>query len=204
MGISERREREKQEMRDRIIAASMKMFVEEGYEKTSIRNIAEQIEYSPATIYLYYKDKDELLYDVQGQAFEKLLQEFKKHITSKNPFKRLEQLCETYVRFGLEQQELYALMFIIRAPMNVIHEEEQWANGESAFDFLVDCVKGCIDKGLLRYKDIATATLSIWAMGHGLVSLNVCYRYNVMKLGEEEMGPIIQSAIKDFLNLIKT
>lgn len=204
MGISERREREKQEMRDRIIAASMKMFVEEGYEKTSIRNIAEKIEYSPATIYLYYKDKDELLYDVQGQAFEKLLQEFKEHITSKNPFKRLEQLCETYVRFGLEHQELYALMFIIRAPMNVIDEKEQWANGESAFDFLVDCVKECIDKGLLRYTDIAAATLSIWAMGHGLVSLNVCYRYKVMKLGEEEMGPIIQSAIKDFLNLIKT
>ena len=94
-------------------------------------------------------------------------------------------------------------MFIIRAPMNVIDEEEQWTNGESAFDFLVDCVKECIDKGLLRYKDVATATLSIWGMGHGLVSLNVCCRYKVMQLGEEEMGPVIQNAIKEYLKLIK-
>jgi AcrR family transcriptional regulator len=50
MGISERKERERQEMRERIIEASMKMFIEEGYEKTSIRNIAEKIEYSPATL----------------------------------------------------------------------------------------------------------------------------------------------------------
>jgi AcrR family transcriptional regulator len=203
MGISERKEREKQEMRDRIIAASMKMFVEQGYEKTSIRNIAEKIEYSPATIYLYYKDKDELLYDVQGLAFEKLLEAFQKQAVSKSPMKRLEQICETYVNFGLEHEELYALMFIIRAPMNTIEEEESWSNGESAFDFFADCVKECIDKGLIRYKDVATAMLSIWGMGHGLVSLDVCYRYKIMHLGDQEMGPVIQNAIREFLKMIK-
>ena len=72
MGILERKERDRVEMRERIINVAIEMFVKEGYEKTSIRNIAEKIEYSPATIYLYYKDKDELLYDVQAQAFEKL------------------------------------------------------------------------------------------------------------------------------------
>jgi AcrR family transcriptional regulator len=100
MGITERKEREKTEMRQRIIDASIEMFLQEGYEKTSIRNIAEKIEYSPATIYLYYKDKDELLYDVQGQAFEKLYQAFKANAKSKDPMKRLEQIMLTYVRFG--------------------------------------------------------------------------------------------------------
>jgi AcrR family transcriptional regulator len=76
MGILERKERDRVEMRERIIDVAIEMFVQEGYEKTSIRNIAEKIEYSPATIYLYYKDKDELLYDVQAQAFEKLDQIF--------------------------------------------------------------------------------------------------------------------------------
>jgi AcrR family transcriptional regulator len=53
MGISDRKEREKQEMKQLIIDAAMRMFVEDGYEKTSIRNIADKIEYSPGTIYLY-------------------------------------------------------------------------------------------------------------------------------------------------------
>ena len=93
MGIAERKERDRVEMRQRIIDAAIQMFLEEGYEKTSIRNIAEKIEYSPATIYLYYKDKDELLYDVQGQAFEKLYQTFRDEATAKDPFKRLDRSC---------------------------------------------------------------------------------------------------------------
>ena len=55
MGVTERKERERQEMRQRILDAAQQVFVEEGYEKASIRNIAERIEYSPATIYLYFK-----------------------------------------------------------------------------------------------------------------------------------------------------
>jgi AcrR family transcriptional regulator len=203
MGITERKERERQEMRERIIDASMTMFVEEGYEKTSIRNIADKIEYSPATIYLYYKDKDELLYDVQGRAFEKLQQVFLEKVTSKSPWKRLEQLCETYVRFGMEQTELYNLMFITRAPMNVIEEKELWTNGQSAFDFLIDCVQACMDKGLLRYKDVPTAALSIWAMGHGMVSLNVCYRFKMIQMEEQAMEPMVQHVVKEYLRMIR-
>ncbi len=81
-------------MRQRTTDASLAMFIEEGYEKTSIRNIADKIEYSPATIYLYYKDKDELLYDVQGEAFKQLLELFEQKVVSKSPWKRLEQLCQ--------------------------------------------------------------------------------------------------------------
>lgn len=203
MGITERKERERQEMRERIIEASMTMFVEEGYEKTSIRNIADKIEYSPATIYLYYKDKDELLYDVQGRAFEKLLQLFQEKATSKSPWKRLEQLCETYVRFGIEQKELYNLMFITQAPMNVINEHELWTNGQTAFDFLIDCVQDCMDKDLLRYKDVPTAALSIWAMGHGMVSLNLCCRFKIIQMEEHAMEPMVQHIVKEYLRMIK-
>lgn len=203
MGISERKEREKQEMRQRIIEASLAMFVEDGYEKTSIRNIAEKIEYSPATIYLYYKDKDELLYDVQRIAFDKLLHEFRTKATSKSPWKRLEQICETYINFGLYQQELYALMFIIRAPMNVIEEHELWTNGEEAFKYLMDTLLACIGNGSIRYKDAGTAAVSIWSIAHGLISLNLCCRFKVMHIEEEAVGPMVQHTMKEHLRMIK-
>jgi hypothetical protein len=47
MGITERKEREKLEMRELILEAATSMFLEEGYEKTSIRNIAERIRVQP-------------------------------------------------------------------------------------------------------------------------------------------------------------
>ncbi len=73
MGITERKEREKQEKRTLILEAATKMFLEDGFDKTSLRNIADKIEYSPATIYLYFKDKNELFYAIQEKGFELLL-----------------------------------------------------------------------------------------------------------------------------------
>ena len=62
MGVADRKEREKTEMQKRILDAARVLFLEKGFEKTSIRNIADLIEYSPGTIYLYFKDKNEILF----------------------------------------------------------------------------------------------------------------------------------------------
>jgi len=203
MGITERKEREREEMKERIVSTAIKMFLQEGYEQTSIRNIAEKIEYSPATIYLYYKDKDELLYDVQKQAFEKLTQVFREKVTAKDPLKRLEQIMFTYVRFGKNNPELYDLMFIIRAPMNGIKEHEKWENGDDSFDFLVQCISECIEKKLIRYDDVMIAALSIWAMGHGLVSLDLRCRLKVIDMDEETIAATIEKSIQEYFKLIK-
>lgn len=204
MGISERKEREKQEMRDRIVDAATRMFLEEGYNKTSIRNIADAIEYSPATIYLYYKDKDELLYEVQGQAFDKLYEVFVNEATDGDPLKRLEQIAYSYVRFGVQHPELYDLMFIIRAPMNV-DEHLHATNGRECFTYVSSCIGECMMKGLIRPTDPRLATLSMWAMGHGLVSLHVrCRLSKVMEMTDDAIERLIEKTVADYLNLIKT
>ena len=56
MGILERKEKQKLEIRKLILDASMKLFVEEGFDNVTIRRIADLIEYSPTTVYLYFKD----------------------------------------------------------------------------------------------------------------------------------------------------
>jgi len=203
MGITERKERDRVEMKQRIIDAAIQMFLEEGYEKTSIRNIADKIEYSPATIYLYYKDKDELLYDVQGQAFEKLDQAFRENATATDPFRKLEQIMYTYIRFGKNNPELYDLMFIIRAPMNVMKEKELWDNGHDSFGFLVGCISECIEKKLIRYDNAMIAALSVWSMGHGLVSLDLRCRFKVMEMDEEAINMAIEKSIQEYIRLIK-
>lgn len=202
MGISDRKEREKLEMKQRIIDAAMHMFLEEGYEKTSIRNIAERIEYSPGTIYLYYSDKDELLHEVQRLAFGKLYEFFLEKATSKSPFKRLEQITQAYIEFGHAQPELYDLMFIIRAPMNKV-EEQGWKNGGACFHYLVETLIECVEKKLIRFTDVNVAALSIWGMVHGLVSLNVRCRMKILELDEEGIRESINKAAQEYLRTIK-
>ena len=202
MGISERKERDKQEMRQRIIDAAMYMFLEEGYNKTSIRNIAEAIEYSPATIYLYYKDKDELLYEVQRQAFDKLYDTFMQEASDPDPLVRLEQICKSYVRFGLANPELYDLMFIIRAPMNVDEKIHQ-TNGKDCFQIVFDCLEECMVKNLVKFEDPRVAVISIWSMGHGLVSLQVRCRLKVLDLAERDIPELLDRSIEAYLGIIK-
>lgn len=201
MGISERKEREKGEMKQLIMTAALKMFLEDGYAKTSIRNIADAIEYSPGTIYLYYKDKDELLYEVQRHGYDLLLQEFRAKANSDDPLERMHQLGRTYISFGLENPELYDLMFIIRAPTNV-DEKVHKDNGNDTSGYLLDCMKNCIDKGLVRMTNLEQCCLQLWSMAHGLVSLNLRCRLKVLSMGEGSVDEILMSAMEDYINTI--
>lgn len=204
MGIIERKEREKAEMRRKIVDVAVRMFVEHGYEKVSIRNIADKIEYSPATIYLYYKDKDQLLYDVQTEAFDNLTLFFEQKITSHDPFERLEQLAFAYLEFAWANPELYDLMFIIKAPMNAIPEEEKWKGGDGSYHALLLLITECIEKKLIRHTDPSLTALSMWGFAHGLVSLQLRGRcLKVSSYTEEELPNAMRQAVKEYLQLIK-
>ena len=61
MGITERREREREEVRRKILDAARDLFATEGYENVTMRKIAEAIEYSPTAIYGHFEDKDDLV-----------------------------------------------------------------------------------------------------------------------------------------------
>ena len=96
MGISERKEREKQELRSKILEAANKMLAKEGYEKTSLRKIAKEVEYSVGTIYLYFKNKDELFFAIHEEGFNLLYEKLAPAMEIKNPVDRLHNLGERY------------------------------------------------------------------------------------------------------------
>lgn len=203
MGIAERKEREKQEMRRKILDAAFEMFVEVGYERTSIRAIAEKIEYSPATIYLYYKDKDELLYDVQREAFDLLAKSFAPLAEIRHPFERLLALGLTYLDFAFSNPQYYDLMFILTAPMNVIKENMLWENGCNAYEFLLTTVADCIEEKCIRYADANLGALQAWSMVHGLASIYLKNRFMVMEISHEEAAEGMRQAFHEYLHHIR-
>lgn len=144
-----------------------------------------------------------MLYDVQKEAFDKLHQVFIEKATAEDPFERLEQICKTYVRFGIENPELYDLMFIIRAPMNVVDEKEMWTNGSPSFGYLIKALEGCMEKGCIKFDNVMLAALTIWSMGHGLISLNIRCRFKVMQMADDDVAAMIDASIDKFLELIK-
>ena len=60
MGIRERKDREKDLRRQQIQEAAKELFLLKGFNSSTMEDIAKKAELSPATIYLYFKNKDEL------------------------------------------------------------------------------------------------------------------------------------------------
>ncbi len=60
MGIKQRKKREKERRRQQIMVAAKRVFAEKGFTRTTIEDIAREAELSPGTLYLYFKNKDEL------------------------------------------------------------------------------------------------------------------------------------------------
>lgn len=201
MGIAERKEREKLEMREKILLAATELFVEKGYDETSIRTIAERIEYSPATIYLYFKDKPELFHAIMDQAFQTLLERFRKNCTLENPLDRLRQLGQEYLRFAAEHPALYDLMFIMRKPMDHIHEPKDWDCGFQTFYVLQGIMQQCIDEKLVRFTNAEVASLTVWSHLHGLIALHV--RGRMLMMPENLQPYLIQQSIEDILRIIR-
>ena len=60
MGIRERKERERERRRQQIMVAAKRVFTNKGFSKATMEDIAKEAELSPGTLYLYFKNKDEL------------------------------------------------------------------------------------------------------------------------------------------------
>lgn len=204
MAIKERKEREKQEMRNLIIESATQLFLKQGYDKTSIRSIADDIEYSPATIYLYFKDKDEIFYVIHENAFDILDKELRKHEVIADPFERLVAIGRTYIQFGIENLDYYDLMFIMRAPMQQIKNEEKWKAGECAFGYLISTLAECLEKKKIRPADLHVTAIMVWSYTHGLVSLYVRERMCILMLPDDATREMLFKAFDLFLANLKT
>lgn len=179
MGTQERRAREKYELRQEILAAARDLFISEGFENLSMRRIAEKIEYSPTTIYLYFQDKADLLDCVCEETLEKLeirLAAFRNSMP--DPVERLKAGLRAYVEFGLEYPNDYRVAFLmefkrpVAEPDRCVRCHEQ---GQKTFDHLRSAVTACIQAGAFGPHDVEATSQTLWAAAHGLTSLLILH-----------------------------
>lgn len=193
MGTKERKQRDKIDMTDSILDAAMKLFLSHGYKNVTIRKIADEIEYSPATIYLYFKDKEEILLALQTRAFEKFYTAQKSIQSIEDPVQRLIAHGEVYIKFAIENPGQYDLMFIMEQP--IIKKPEDWHTGMNSYDLLRQNVKECTDRGLLKFDNYEAVSFALWAFVHGIASIII---KRGMMVPEEYKDAMIKGAF-DFL-----
>ncbi|MCU1349971.1 MAG: transcriptional regulator, TetR family, partial [Acidobacteria bacterium] len=116
MGTRERREREREEIRGRILDAARELFAVEGYDAVTMRRIAERIEYSPTAIYFHFKDKEALLKELCATDFLTLAHQFAAIGRIDDPIERLRRVGHAYIEFGIDHPNHYRLMFMTPHP----------------------------------------------------------------------------------------
>lgn len=178
MGIQERRHREKQLLRQEILDAAREMFVRDGYEGVSMRKIANKIEYSPTTIYHYFKDKSDLLSQIVSETFAKLNHQLEQVLGAEGqcPKDCLRRGMFTYVEFALANPSHYYITFLYpqSAACPSPLDDEAHCQGTTSFDFLRQAVRRAMDAGEITRGDLETTSQAIWAGLHGISSLLIC------------------------------
>lgn len=182
MGLAERKEREKLELKNLILEASRKILLAHGQEGLSIRKIADEVEYSPATIYLYFADKDAILHELMEMGFGVMNEYMKDSFTERDPIKRIHSIGHAYIRFGLENKDWYELMFNSDKPMKHIEKCcEDWDQGMAMFAFLTQTCKEALEQMEIQNVEEHILALHLWSSVHGLVNLYLTERLEIVQ-----------------------
>ncbi|NWF89667.1 MAG: TetR/AcrR family transcriptional regulator [Ignavibacteriaceae bacterium] len=173
MGTKERKERQKAEMREAVLSAALRLFSDQGYEYVTMRKIADEIEYSVGTIYLYFKDKDEIFFELHKLGFEEF---YKRQIAIQNvkdPLQRLKEHGLAYIQFAIDQPQYYDLMFISRIPAKTIKQKQNWTSGDRTYELLKLNIVQAKEAGYFKGVEVEVAAFSLWSFVHGISSLFV-------------------------------
>ena len=199
MSISNRREKEREDLHRSILSAAREVFLEKGYDQTSIRNIAQKIDYSPTTIYLYFKDKDAIFYALHSEGFQILGSQMEVLFNVEDPFQRLIEMGRIYMKFAKENPDFYDLMFVQIAPMASL-DEQRWEEGESSFEGLKVTIRQCMEQGILNFKDEEVGAFLVWSAMHGMCILTAKER--CMVISEKLQDDIVEHSFNAFVEML--
>jgi AcrR family transcriptional regulator len=196
MGIVERKERQRKEVRDSILQASWHLVNEEGWQNLSIRKIADAIEYSVPVVYDHFENKEAILSEFNRQGFKLLgdkLSEAKN--THVNPVLQLEAITFAYWDFAFNNKEYYQLMYGLGMPtcesLNSVPELMAFIG------VIHTTIEEIIKNGNNAGSDTWLKVHSFWSMIHGLVSINLMSQ-EVSHLGMSQVD-FNKAILKDFI-----
>jgi AcrR family transcriptional regulator len=123
MSIAERRERQRAERHERIVAAACELAEAEGWEAVTTRRLAERIDYSQPVLYSHFKGKADIMAAVAIRGFEELAVRLgiSRAIVETEP-DSLRKVCAAYLDFARSRPVLYEAMFVLPTPIRFASE----------------------------------------------------------------------------------
>lgn len=173
------RERRHERTKEAILTAARQLVAERGADNLSLRAIARRIDYSPAGIYEYFDNKEDIVTTL-CDAGNSELSRFLRRVPTDLPLETyMVQLLEAYIDFARQNPELYSLMFT-QLTIGVTEKPEEF-DPDDSFTILIRAVQRGKDEGHIQVSDdydVFEIAYSLWAVAHGMAMLQVNYMRN--------------------------
>lgn len=195
MGIKERRERQRQELRGGILTAAREIASGEGWQAVTIRKIATLIEYSPPVIYEYFDSKDEILRELMRMGYTEQLEAVEAAgKAASGPEEALLGMGRAWMDFAFRSPDLYQVMYGLGGvPFSAVETRKE---GEKIGGVVGKVVAEILRKNGRDLEDIEGKVTLLWASLHGLVALTMVGR---LPGGQREAKRLVEQLANDFL-----
>ncbi len=193
MGIAERKQREKEKRRKAIIEAAEKVFFTKGIDPATMDDVAEEAELSKGTLYLYFKNKDDLLHAIVHRGLEILFQKFQAVAAETMPgIEKLQAIGRAYIGFFQEDRNHFDIIMHKDPSQIEISDIEDNPGiacckeaGDRIFSLLVQVIRSGVGDGSIRPDlDPLKLSITLWGQLSGVFHL-VAKKERVLK---EMMG----------------
>ena len=173
MGVKERRQRERTEVREKILDAALEAFAKDGEDGLTMRALADAIEYSPPVLYAHFRDKNAIIRELCYRQLRTLAKLFA-NFGALDPVERLRQIGYVYADFAVENPAHFRFLFLTLHTFET--DDEELAKDDpqrNAYAFLKHTVKEGLDAGVFRpeYTDVEEIAQLCWGSAHGFVAL---------------------------------
>jgi len=195
LGIKERRQRQKQQLRDSILAAAREIASKEGWQAVTIRRIAGRIEYSPPVIYEYFDSKEDLLLELVRMGYAAQLGAVESaREASAEPEEALLGMARAWWRFAVEAPDLYQVMYGLGGVSFPVAELRK--EGEKIGEAMARVIGEILNENGKEAEDVWGKVTLLWATAHGIVALAMAGRIGG---GKGETERLVDLAVRDYL-----
>jgi AcrR family transcriptional regulator len=188
--IAERRGEEKERRRAEILDAAEALYAKQGWETVTVEQVARGARLSRALVYVYYRDKQELLFAVGERAMSLLRDRFITAAAAQTlGIDKIEAIGRAYMAYAFEFPHYFDFLSRFHAhsmePDPGSHDLACQACGDEAILVVVQAIQAGVNDGSIR-KDIGDPMLmavSLWAFTHGLIQLAMAKGHDLVRLG---------------------
>ncbi|QBQ41554.1 TetR/AcrR family transcriptional regulator [Sphingobacterium psychroaquaticum] len=199
MGLSERKARQQEELRDQIIAQSWAIIEREGWQALSIRRIAEAIEYSVPVIYKYFENKEAILEYFTKEGFRALTAQLRTSVTDVDAsVTQLTQLAHAYWHFAAQQTEHYKIMFGLGIPtcetINSVAEMRDMSM------LMLEVIEAVVVANDNQEVDKMLKMKTLWSTLHGFIAIELLSHNSISKEPTATFKDAVDSFIFTLIN----